>query len=125
MNYYNGNKYFGGVYPRDSIPKTLRKKFYVINLDKQTGPGTHWVLLFNINSPKYFDSFGAPPIEEIKIPVTSNRYRVQAMNSQNCGLYCIYFADELLKGRQLIDILLDFDPVDYENNERQIQFHFS
>ena len=128
--YYRKNKYFGGVFSRDSLDIVpLKKKFYIINLDDENGPGTHWVVLFmsRVGLPIYFDSFGVYPPKELNfienlyfIP-----YRIQATNSRNCGLYCIYFINQTLKGRKYIDIVLDFDKNDYNENERRIYFHFS
>ena len=47
----------------DSSPRIL---FYVLNLDKHTGPGTHWVLLSTLNPSLcyYMD-----PVGEQKAPV--------------------------------------------------------
>ena len=130
--YYRRNKYFGGVYSRDfldiiQIEDNKRKKFYIINLDDETGPGTHWVVLFMSEVPIYFDSSGVYPPKELNfiknlyfIP-----YRIQATNSRICGLYCLYFINEALKGRKYMDIVLDVDKNDYNENERRIYFHFS
>ena len=90
------------------MPKKLQKKFYIINLDDETGPGTHWVLMYNIqNPPIYFDSFGVwPPRELYQIKnLLFNEYRVQKLDSNLCGLYVIYIVDELLKKREFMDIL--------------------
>ena len=105
--YYANNRYYGGVYSRDSIPKRIGAKFYIINLDDSTGPGTHWVALYNVGrKPIYFDSFGVwPPKELMKIKnLLFNDYRIQSRNSRSCGLYCIYVCDQLLAGREFIDI---------------------
>ena len=124
MSYYKNNTKFAGVFSRDNIP-TLKDKFYIINLDDQQGPGTHWVIVFNVGeSCIYFDSFGVSPAEEIlhkmrqsKKSVVGNIYRIQGLSSSNCGFYCIYVIDELLVGRQYIDILTDFDPKNYNKND--------
>ena len=114
--YYANNRYYGGVYSRDSIPRRISAKFYIINLDDSTGPGTHWVVLYNVSRrPIYFDSFGVwPPKELTKIEnhVFNDYYRIQSRNSSSCGLYCIYVCDQLLAGREFIDILFDFSPSD-------------
>ena len=49
-----------------------------------------------------------------------NDYRIQSSNSRSCGLYCIYVCDQLLAGREFIDILLDFSPSDFMLNETKI-----
>lgn len=53
---------------RDDLPKTGPKKYEaaIINLDKKTGSGKHWVAYRkNDNKETYFDSFGnlQPPRE--------------------------------------------------------------
>ena len=62
MNYYDRNSQFGGVFSRDNIPH-FKDMFYVINLDGKSGPGTHWVVMYNVDRPTciYFDSFGVDP----------------------------------------------------------------
>ena len=105
------------------MPKHIERKFYIINLDDESGPGSHWVVLYNLRkTPIYFDSFGVwLPKELTKIKnLVINECRVQSLNSTTCGLYCIYIIDELLAGREFVDILLDFSPSDYENNEFKI-----
>ncbi len=54
---------------RDELPAApLRKETGIINLDDNTGPGTHWVAYaIDPRSIIYFDSYGlAPPKEFIK-----------------------------------------------------------
>ena len=50
---------FNGVYSRNEIHKCTKMGFYVINLDDNAGPGSHWVGMFiKPNIIQYFDSFG-------------------------------------------------------------------
>ena len=124
MDYYNDDAAFGGVFSRDNVPQ-LSNRFYIINLDDLQGPGTHWVVVFNIGKPCiYFDSFAVPPPKEVikrmlktKKDLVRNTYRIQDLTSDNCGFFCIYVIDELQKNRQLIDILVDFEPLDYKKND--------
>jgi len=46
---------------------------------------------------------------------------VQELGTDTCGLYCIYIIDELNKGRKYINILTDFDPIDFNKNEHFIK----
>ena len=105
----------------------MEDKFYIINTDNQYGKGYHWVLLFNCKADKiiYFDSFGVPPLKEIETLMRNsgkdgvyNTYRVQHLDSKLCGVFCIYVADELMKGdRELYEILTDFSNSNYKLNE--------
>lgn len=56
-----GIPHFRGVFMRDSLPRTLPRKYEsgIVNLDSTKGPGTHWVAYKKRgNNVKYFDSFG-------------------------------------------------------------------
>ena len=73
----------------------------------------------------YFDSFGIDPAEEIlkfmktsRKPVIMNIYRIQDINSILCGYFCIYFINELLKGKEFHKILLEFNPSNYKQNDQ-------
>ena len=127
MKYYKHTPSFGGVFSRDNVP-SLRENFYVVNLDDKSGAGTHWVVIFNIGLPCiYFDSFGVQPPEEVigRMRKTNkhmimNTYRIQDLNSINCGFFCIYVIDKLLRGRQFIDILTNFDALNFKANDNLI-----
>ena len=52
---------FVGIYPRDLLPKTIRKRpaIIIINTDVSSGPGQHWVVVYlGLSSAEYFDSYG-------------------------------------------------------------------
>ena len=54
---YQNEPKFNGVYPRDNLPK-IKDGAYVINLDKYSDFGTHWVALWlDKNDVTYVDSF--------------------------------------------------------------------
>ena len=84
---------------RDTLPKKVHKnECAIINLDLNSGPGTHWVCYKKFGKQvKYFDSFGnlKPPLELLKywgdVNVTYNRDRYQSYKSENCGQLCIQF----------------------------------
>ena len=59
---------FNGVYSRDNLPNKIRDEAYVINLDKYSDIGTHWIALYVKNNDiTYFDSSGVEHIpKEIK-----------------------------------------------------------
>lgn len=89
----------------------------IFNLDKHDQNGSHWVALYcdlNKNEIYYFDSYGLNPPEEInnlanklvnqgksnnnKIKYKINNNRFQFKGSE-CGVYCMYFITELLRGK--------------------------
>ena len=67
QKYYQNEPRFNGVYSRDNLPK-IKDGVYVINLDKYSDTGTHWVALYvHNNNVIYFDSFSVEHIvKEIK-----------------------------------------------------------
>ena len=126
MDYYNLNNKFGGVYSRDTLPKSIKSKFYIVNLDESSNEGTHWVCVYNCDHQVcyYFDSFGVDPSDEIlkfmkqsKKKILMSTYRIQELGSIMCGYYCIYICDQLLKNVTFYDILLQFNPNNYKKND--------
>jgi hypothetical protein len=81
------------------VKPNSKKSCYVINLDKYSGGGTHWVALYISNkNGYYFDSFGeiCPKnvinfLKRYKISWDYNKQQIQDLDSTACGYYCIYF----------------------------------
>lgn len=113
----------------------------VFNLDKSTGPGTHWVSLysdFNKGCVYFFDSYGIEPTPEVrklmrriaryirdvknKDPtVDHNRVRHQYKDSE-CGVYSISFILRLLKGIEYNTIINNPVADDDINKCRNVYF---
>ena len=97
QKYYQNEPRFNGTYSKDNLPK-IKDGAYIINLDKCSDIGTHWVALsVNNNSVTYFDSFGVEHIpKEIKafigrsLSITTNTFRIQRHDSVMCG-YILYW----------------------------------
>ena len=81
------------IYPRDS--KIYSDKGFV-NIDDGSQGGSHWVC-FYIKDTKsyYFDSFGSSPgkflLNQLLKPIIYHNYKIQDIDSQLCGSYCLYF----------------------------------
>ena len=130
IKYYTNIKQFGGVYSRNTLPRVIKPKFYIVNLDEADGPGSHWVCIFNCDHEVcyYFDSFGVDPCDEVlqfmrqsqkKIAVST--YQIQQLATIMCGYFCIYVCNELLNDVPFCDILLKFDPNKFHNNDSVIK----
>ena len=67
--YYQNETRFNDVYSRDNLSEKLKDGGYIINLDKFSDIGTHWIALYALNNNvTYFDSFRVEHIpKEIKI----------------------------------------------------------
>ena len=113
--YYQDKPRFNVVFWRDNLPKKIKDKAYVINLDEDTDVRTRWIALFGKKSQiVYFDSFGVEHVpEEIKKfignkSIKANIFRVQSNNSIMFGYFCIGLIDFMLAGKTLNDLQVCF-----------------
>ena len=114
---------------------------YIINIDKYSDIGTHWVALYmqnNNNNVIYFNSFGVEHIpKEIKTfinrPLSSasqnkniktNIFRIQAYDSIMCGYFCTGFTDFMLAGKTLSEYTNLFSPNNFKKNDDIILNYF-
>ena len=118
QKYYQNESRFNAVYFTDNLPK-IKDGPYVINLDKYTDIGTHWVALYvHNNDVTYFDFLGVEHIpKEIKDfinnkNITTNIFRIQAYNSIICDYFYIGFIDFMIPGK----ILTEFTNLFWPNN---------
>ena len=126
--YYVNEPRFNGVYSRNNLPKTIKKRAYVINLDEYKNTGTHWIALFvKTNEAIYFDSFGIEHIpKEINKfignkNIISNIFRLQTYESIMCGYFCIEVINYMFKGKTLLDYTNLFSPNDFQENDQIIK----
>ena len=129
IDYYDNIKQFGGVYSRNNLPSLIKYKFYIVNLDDATGPGSHWVCIFNCHPDVcyYFDSFGVDPSTEVlqfmkqsHKKILMSTYQIQKLGTIMCGYFCIYVCNQLLTDTPFGDILLQFNPNHYQVNDKII-----
>jgi hypothetical protein len=86
------NIHMNDIYCRDAIPTLLHEGWYILNLDKATGDGTHWCCWYYGVTNLYFDSFGfVCPVEREKRLKTFqyNGKKIQNLNSDSCGWFCV------------------------------------
>jgi len=82
-----------GVYCRDEIPHRLHDGWYMLNLDRASGEGTHWCCWYIGKQNLYFDSFGFPPPKELERGLQTYTYsgrKIQNLNSDSCGWFCLF-----------------------------------
>lgn len=93
---------FRGVFMRDKLPsKPSKVECGVLNLDVQTGKGTHWTCwIKNEKDCYYFDSYGLMPPEEfenyVKSDMIINTYHIQNKNDIICGQLCLVVLYKML-----------------------------
>jgi hypothetical protein len=107
----------------------LYNGFYIVNLDRVGGSGTHWTCLYydgKINY--YFDSFGQPPnihIEKILGPIfIYNKEQIQNIKSDACGYYCIAWIRFMSRGKNKNRLFNIFNNLfnNIETNEKKLKF---
>ena len=141
QKYYKNEPRFNGVYSRDNSPK-IKDGAYIINLDKYSDIGTHWVALpVNNNNVTYFNSFGVEHIpKQIEAFVNNNNnnnndnnnnkniitniFGIQAYDSIMCGYFCIEFIDFMLVGKTLTKYANLFSPNNFKKNDCIILNYF-
>eukprot|EP00745_Piridium_sociabile_P016482 TRINITY_DN24483_c1_g2_i1.p5 TRINITY_DN24483_c1_g2~~TRINITY_DN24483_c1_g2_i1.p5 ORF type:complete len:154 (+),score=7.34 TRINITY_DN24483_c1_g2_i1:3583-4044(+) len=124
---------FGGVYPRNKLPRYIKKRpiAFVINTDHSDGPGEHWVGVWfdRRGRAEYFDSFGFPPIlhEDIEQFIFRNsqscRYNsrwLQDETASNCGFYVLYFILRKSRGVTMDRLLSPFNPRRVIHNDQTV-----
>ena len=101
-NYLKNQKGFLGCFAYNDlppIPKILPASM-IINTHRKNQPGEHWLaLVLTKTKCFYFDSFGAPILEETIViylqqkykKVTVNNECIQHFTSASCGLFCLAF----------------------------------
>ena len=121
------------VFPSDNIPNnTENRRFFIINTDGISSPGSHWVSIFlpENSEAEFFDSLGRCPsyysqfildflIEHSPRGFIYNYKRLQPPNSSTCGLYCLYFLYYRTKNISFQEILKYFEDI-LENNDKKV-----
>ena len=93
--------------------KIKKRECGIINLNKETESGSHWVCYRNIdNYCEYFDSFGLIMAKEIEKYLKTSKKQIiysgdeiQERNSVLCGYWCLYYLIERQKNIPILDIL--------------------
>ena len=115
----------------DELPTLVKKspRWYVVNTDRCGNPGRQWtVFYFPQRGPAdFFDSLGNLTEHyhrRFKDVFMANgpRYlylknRLQALDSEPCGQYCIYYVQQRSRGRTMEDIFRDFRINRYVQND--------
>ena len=97
-NLLKDEKSYLSTFSKDEIPLTKSNKSLIFNLQNSNEKGSHWISLSRTNNNIFiFDSFGVAYIPkniyEIykNFNIITNIYRIQDINSNLCGLFCVLF----------------------------------
>ena len=104
------------IYPRDS--KIYSDKGF-INIDIGSQGGTHWTcFIVKDNKSFYFDSFGGQPdkflLKQLPKPIIYLNYKIQDINTNLYGSYCLYFF-YLIQRMNYYDAILKMYFNDFKN----------
>ena len=120
------------VLSRDqTVPHKHKLALFIYNLEPSYMNGSHWVSTYVKNNViNYFDSFGLPPFEEMvnhakkkNVTLLHQNQQIQNLFSATCGWFCLYFLNEMHKGKDYFDLLQVFDK-DTIKNEKFIEKYF-
>ena len=118
-------KNFEACYSKDQIPLIEDNKSLIFNLQNSNQPGSHWISLSRKNNNIFiFDSFGVGriPINLYKFiknyNIITNIYRIQDINSNLCGLFCVLFCLYKVDSKnKFVSFLNLFNPNNFLKNE--------
>ena len=126
-------KYFLNVFANDQLPLTKieRDKWHLIcNCCPADKPGLHWIAVFkqDADTIEVFDSYGQTPgtynlepfLESQRVKQSIyNTTRLQALDSEVCGHYCLFYAYWRCRGVSFKTILNDnWFSEDYAENDK-------
>ena len=113
------------TFSKDDIPLIKNNKSIIFNLHNSNQPGSHWIALVRNNNNIYiFDSFGIGHIPKNiydiykDFNIITNIYRIQHINSNLCGLFCVLFCLYKVNNKnKFIEFLNMFNVNNYIKNE--------
>ena len=116
----------------ESSPHNHKQALFIYNLEPSYMSGSHWVATYVKNGIiNYFDSFGMPPFQEIvnhakrkNMTLVHQSDEIQNLLTTTCGYFCLYFLNEMSKGRSYYDSLKVFNSHNTMKNEKYIENYF-
>ena len=116
----------------ETVPHNHRQALFIYNLEPSYMSGSHWVSTYVKDKVvNYFDSFGLPPFQEIvnhakrkNMTLLHQSDQIQNINTTTCGYFCLYFLNEMNKGKTYFNLLKVFDINNTMKNEKFIERYF-
>ena len=116
----------------ESSPHNHKQALFIYNLEPSYMSGSHWVATYVKNGIiNYFDSFGMPPFQEIvnhakrkNMTLVHQSDQIQNLMTTTCGYFCLYFLNEMSKGRSYYDSMKVFNIHNTMKNEKYIENYF-
>ena len=90
-----------------NVPHNHKLALFIYNLEPSYMNGSHWVATYvKDNVINYFDSFGMQPFQELvdhakrkNLPLLHQNQQIQNLYTTTCGYFCLYFLNEMHKGK--------------------------
>lgn len=103
---------FAGVYAADNFPAVQHNSFVIVNASPGYTIGSHWTVVAKCNNDVIFaDPLGLQLENYVHIykrmlqfylkVINFTYVRLQPLDSNQCGLYCIYLAHLIFYGKNL------------------------
>ena len=118
----NDENYIGS-FSKNNVPVLKNNESSIVNLADSFNKGTHWIAIKFINNKLYyFDSYGIEFVPDIikkqYDKIITNIYRIQSIDSNECGKFCIMFIKANIQNESdYIKFLLLFHKNDFEKND--------
>ena len=124
-NLLKNEKSYLSAFSKNEIPLITNNKSLIFNLQNSDQSGSHWCSLSRTNNNIFiFDSFGVGHIPKYiydiytNFNIITNIYRIQDINSNLCGLFCVLFCLYKVNNKnKFIEFLNMFNVNDYIKNE--------
>ena len=112
-------------FSKDEIPLIKNNKSLIFNLQNSDQLGSHWLSISRKDNNIFiFDSFGTGHIPKNiydickNFNIITNIYRIQHINSNLCGLFCVLFCLYKVNSKnKFIEFLNMFNVNDFIKNE--------
>ena len=123
-NLLKNEKSYLNTFSKDEVSLIENNKSLIFNLQNSNLSGSHWCSLSRKDNIFIFDSFGVGHILKNiyniykNFNIITNIYRIQHINSNLCGLFCILFCLYKVNSKdKFIEFLNMFNVNNYIKNE--------
>ena len=116
------DKNYIGTFSKNNVPILKNNTSTIVNLADSFNKGTHWIAMkFIYNKLFHFDSYSIefiPDIVKRQYKKITNIYRIQSIDSNECGKFCILFIKANIQNESdYAKFLFQFHKNNFEKND--------